>query len=95
MVSGFVIHTRQTEIGRLARKKMASKAAMIICVGRGINAINTPINAASETDCRLRCQRLGSCNQLSNNRRDRCFFIQSGSGRRRFKNLRAIELLRS
>ena len=56
MVNGLLIQTRATDIGRLQRPAMASMAAITICMGTGRNIQNRPINAAPETERRLRCQ---------------------------------------
>jgi len=60
MVSGLVSQTSPTAIGRLALEGRAQTAAASICIGIGIMAQNKPIAIARDTECRLRCQRLGS-----------------------------------
>ena len=54
IVTGFDIQTNPTDIGKLQRIRIAAAAAMIICEGRGINAIKRPTKNAIETERRLR-----------------------------------------
>lgn len=51
---GLLTQTRPTEIGKLQRTKIATAAAMIICEGKGTNAINRPTKNAIDTERRLR-----------------------------------------
>lgn len=59
IVNGLDIQTKDTAIGKLARRSMATRVAMIICPGKGINAIKIPTLTAVETLYRFRCQKLG------------------------------------
>ena len=72
MVTGLVTHTNVTEIGRFAPTKMARAAAIIICDGRGIKAINRPIKKARVTEFRFKCQRLAPCSKLPNTFTEGC-----------------------
>lgn len=60
MVTGFVIQTNPTEIGKLQRTKIATAAAITICVGSGTKAKKSPTKKAMETERRFRCNKLGS-----------------------------------
>ena len=42
MVSGLVIHTKETDKGKLQRSQTASAAATSICPGMGMKAMNKP-----------------------------------------------------
>ncbi|MNN96006.1 hypothetical protein D3C81_2149130 [compost metagenome] len=75
-----VSHTRLTAMGRLPRTGIARAAASSICMGIGINAANRPTPMARATECRLRCQRFGSCSSLPKKRKDLCSRILVGSG---------------
>ncbi len=46
----------------------------------GINAANKPTAMARATECRLRCQRFGSCSSVPRNRKDLCSLMRVGSG---------------
>ena len=50
MVTGFVIHTRPTDRGKLQRNNSASSAAAIIWPGMGMNATNKPTKKAMEAE---------------------------------------------
>ncbi len=71
MVTGLVIQTSPTEMGRFTRKTMAAAAASSIWVGSGTKAQNSPTAMAPETERRFRCSRLGSCSSFPNRRLSR------------------------
>jgi len=60
MVTGLVIHTRATEIGRLTRSAMAAAAAMNIWPTGGMYMMKSPTPKAPAAERRLRYQRFGS-----------------------------------
>ena len=64
-----------TEIGKLTLNKMAMAAANTICKGRGINAQKKPTANAPDTERRLKCQRLPSCNSVPNTCKCLCSLI--------------------
>ena len=82
-MTGLVIHTSATEIGRLTRSRMAAAAAGIIWNGIGTKAMNRPTAKAPEAERRFRCHRLGSCSSVPNRRKCLCSRILWGSGRYR------------
>ena len=61
MVTGLVMNTRATEMGRLTRKAMAAAAAMSIWPKGGMYIMNSPTAKAPAAERRFRCHRLGSC----------------------------------
>lgn len=56
-MTGLLTQTVATETGRLTCKKMAAAAAINICVGKGIKAINRPVAIAPAKERRLRCHK--------------------------------------
>jgi len=60
MVTGLVIQTSATEMGRFTRNAMAAAAAMNIWPTGGMYIMKSPTPNAPAAERRLRYQRLGS-----------------------------------
>ena len=52
----------------------------VVPSGIGRNAANNPTAMARATECRLRCQRFGSCSSVPRKRKDLCSLMLVGSG---------------
>lgn len=78
---GLLNQTSPTDRGRFAFNRMAHNAAATIWKGMGIQPQNRPMANALVTECRFKCQRLGSCNTFPRNAKDLFCLIESGSGR--------------
>ncbi len=65
-MSGLVIQTNATDIGKLTLKIMAAAAANTIWKGTGMNAKNSPMANAPLAERLFKCQRLASCKRRPN-----------------------------
>ena len=66
MVTGLLIQTVATAMGKLQPTATATAAETTICDGNGMNDMNKPIANAHETEWRFKCQRFGLFKRFPN-----------------------------
>ena len=65
-MTGLLIQTVATAMGKLQPIAIATAADTTICEGNGMNDMKSPMANAHETEWRLRCQRFGLFKRFPN-----------------------------
>ena len=91
IVNGLLIQIINIAEGKLAPSQKHMAITISVCIGIGTNAQKMPINTASDTECRLRCSRFGSCGSERIHPSEGLLSSSFMSGKKRRIVLRGIE----
>jgi hypothetical protein len=91
IVNGLLIQIINIAKGKLAPCQKHMAITISVCIGIGTNAQKMPINTASDTECRLRCSKLGSCGSERIQPNEGLLSSSLMSGKKRRIVLRGIE----